>query len=770
MLVVQEILCANGVSSSQRQISFDTSLLKALPIELIQRGSRRKVTRPKSPVKLLSTMLGNVSGQSDSPHKGRPRALTGETSQHNVLSSGPILDAPTERGFSEKSPIKQVRDTANDGDRVKTSLSLLEDTFVAYVVALRSRSGNVVGKILQTRSTANELTVNELYNALLEDPARLEAAAVVSVDVLFAAFEKFLRMAWRESMGPILAPPMIQGLQSSFDMHDPKTFRFQFRQSFEELSPQNKRAFAATLRLLSDLLDASGNDGDRGVLIASFTEALVLTGNPHDYITLFDRLTEDYDTMFDGLVEHGGYLNSHECSSSRNRSVNTNSVGSNTSSLRRRFGFGSNSVRDRDDNRIEPESKVAAIWRTLSKNSRSPGESILATNVTKTSLIRSKSTDTDVRMGPPSRPLSRDRPLTSESNESADSTFRLGSSHLNTSGPVSTGQHRHGNARAMLRKKRRSSLSDLHALKNADDSLSVETLNFNRSGNQQPQPEQRTSNSPSGLHRQQPKSSPQRSGIPRFATPDSKENTPKPARSPTKHISRQSGSVTITSYTPVNRPTPVSQLPTPRAGLTERAWLPNGENIAKEPGVKSSTKMRLQSPQKIRQRLSQEQKHTTTADSDLQTEMNKIGEELSLLRSRPGSLGTISKSGFQSGSIEQLTHRLDAVQAQLTSMGPKLSSKEESESPELQKKLLASEKKIAKLDELYREANAENEALYERFNDELGKIVVRIRRGEGVDVLRSKLFEVQTDAQKLKSENAGMKREIVELQSLLQSK
>lgn len=51
------------------------------------------------------------------------------------------------------------------------------------------------------------------------------------------------------------------------------------------------------------LLDASGNDGDRGVLIASFAEALVLDGNPHDYITLLDRMVDDYDNLFDGNTD-----------------------------------------------------------------------------------------------------------------------------------------------------------------------------------------------------------------------------------------------------------------------------------------------------------------------------------------------------------------------------------------------------------------------------------------------------------------------------------
>lgn len=50
------------------------------------------------------------------------------------------------------------------------------------------------------------------------------------------------------------------------------------------------------------LLDASGNDGDRGALMATFAEALVLEGNPHEYITLLDRLVDDFDRLFDGNI------------------------------------------------------------------------------------------------------------------------------------------------------------------------------------------------------------------------------------------------------------------------------------------------------------------------------------------------------------------------------------------------------------------------------------------------------------------------------------
>ena len=56
----------------------------------------------------------------------------------------------------------------------KSPLALLEDTFTGYLVALRSRSGNVVGKVLRNRATAEELCVNELYNILRKSMGLLQ--------------------------------------------------------------------------------------------------------------------------------------------------------------------------------------------------------------------------------------------------------------------------------------------------------------------------------------------------------------------------------------------------------------------------------------------------------------------------------------------------------------------------------------------------------------------------------------------------------------------
>ena len=76
-----------------------------------------------------------------------------------------------------------------------------------------------------------------------------------------------------------------------------------------------------------------------------------------------------------------------------------------------------------------------------------------------------------------------------------------------------------------------------------------------------------------------------------------------------------------------------------------------------------------------------------------------------------------------------------------------------------------SEKKAKKLDELYREANAENEALYERFNEELGKILQGVKGGQVVEELKNKLKEAQEEIGGLKRENWRLKRENIGLRS-----
>jgi hypothetical protein len=99
--------------------------------------------------------------------------------------------------------------------------------------------------------------------------------------------------------------------------------------------------------------------------------------------------------------------------------------------------------------------------------------------------------------------------------------------------------------------------------------------------------------------------------------------------------------------------------------------------------------------------------------------------------------------------IDEINDRLSGIQADLVSS------------------LAVSESKCKKLDVLYRESNSENEALYARFNDELGKILKAVRGGDGVEEMRKKLRESEEEVAKLKRETVRLKRENVGLRAQL---
>ncbi len=754
--------------------------------------------RPLSPVKMISNLLSGVSlSQPNTPSKRRHNNIvTKELPSIPPPVPGKSLVEP--HGIPDDNPFSsKVTLLGTTSGSYKTPLALLEETSVAYVVALRSRSGIVVGKVLRSRASADELAVNELYNVLLEEPSRLQAAAEVPIDVLFAAYEKFLKRAWRDRMGPLISANAMQSLQSTFDSGKPVMFKQQVKRSLEEMSPQNKRAFVATIKLLSDLLDASGNDGDRGSLMASFAEALVYEGHPHDYIMLLDRLVDDYDGLFDEAttVLTEGNTTSATGSLSRTRSFNTGSISSNTSSLRRKFGFG---TLTRENSKNESESKVASIWRTLSKNAKSPGDKHSQppslSKASGPSLVRSRSTDIDGRMLPPLRPISRDRPTTSGSAPEEEPRSRPGSSHLTTSTLSSIGENTPTKPAILPRKKRRSSLSDILSLQPDPatawsplqprrpirvNNASIDTPPLTPSPTKQ-SPSQRTNGYPqhaSGLPRrygspERKENSPLRDNSPRKASSPSMPRTPN-AKTPIKHTSEE---VVITSFSPQKQYTSRSGIPAPNRGLSERPWPPNCNGTPPKKAASSIQKLRMQSPQKIRERLSQEQKTLTISDESFQTEMAKIGKEMAtykLQRSPTKPRSTIPATRSISRSTSSAP-TLDSLSAQLTTLSKNLSNFTETQkasllsiSTDVESSLLVSEKKGRKLDELYREANAENEALYERFNDELGKILANVRKGEGVEEMRSKMKEAQDEMVRLKKENARLKREAVGLRSMM---
>lgn len=461
------------------------------------------------------------------------------------------------------------------------------------------------------------------------------------------------------------------------------------------------------------LLDASGNDGDRGALIASFAEALVSDGNPHNYINLFDRVVDDYETFFDGdtalpsrsshaltwlpkatpifSMDEGKSAGSASNSLKRNGSFKTGSLSSNASSLGRRFGFGRG-----HDTRSDTDSKVASVWRTLSKTTKVASDSQSQPgNLPKTSLVRSRSTDTDTRMLPPSRPVSRDLPPLPSPSASDEYRSRPGSSHLSFTTLSTIGEAAPSKPAVVSKKKRRSSLSDLKPLNDplsmsawwsiqprqtnvsiqkAEQAMTLPrtpspnkssfTGYENRNPPQTPPPLQRTAlpqrfGSPQRLgsperprtsdrpgisdrpgtlerlgrfgsserlppvERQERLASPERLGkialeklpvsqrldspvrsLPserpeRSSVPQRKENMPLTSRinQPKKIVSKMVSDETVAiTSSPKKRQ---SGIPAPKAGLSERAWPPNGTSSPKKLPLAPTQKLRMQSPQKV---------------------------------------------------------------------------------------------------------------------------------------------------------------------------
>ncbi|KAL8692595.1 MAG: hypothetical protein Q9218_002411 [Villophora microphyllina] len=765
--------------------------------------SNNQSSRPLSPLKLVSNLFGGSTGQGDTPSKWRvPAPKIKEMPP--IPPPKPINHSGEDR--SKHPPGNEVTLIEASADNLPDPFAGLELAFNAYVIALRSRSGNIVGRILRNRAAADELEVNELYNTLLENPARVQAAAEVSIDVLFAAFEKFLAKAWQERMGTLLAEDTLLTMTSALDSGRPSHFTQQVNKCLEEMSPQSRRAFAAAIKLLSDLLEAAGNDGDRGALMASFTEALVSGSIPHDYITLFDRLVDDYDSLFDSSgadsTDASPGTGTASDSLKRNRSANTGSMSSNASSLKKRFGFGNLS---RENSKSEPESKVASVWRTLSKNAKSTGDSQQQpASLSKGSLLRSRSTDTDPRMLPPLRPASRDRPTPLNASPRDASNSRPTSSHMNMSILNTIGEDTPTKTPAALKKKRRSSLSDLKPVQDSaggDAWLPLQPRRLPQPGASIGAPPrtptsrtQSSRNTPSVDYSQR-FGSPERFGSQRqkspqrFGSPTQKENSPSQSGGPKKTnspsipryqytkppTSTEPSEVTIQKFSPKKRIPSSSGTSTARGGLTERAWPPN-TTINASPTKQtqaSPQKLRMQSPQKLRERLSNEQRALSGAEASLQAEIVKIGEEMSIFRlSRPDASKRPSpepSSTISQATTSSLESRLTSFSVSLTTLSTDLRSRYASLSKDVESSLLVSERKARKLDELYKEANAENEALYDKFNDELGKVLkgVKAGPGEGAEELRKKVKEGEEESGRLRRENARLRREVVGLRSQL---
>lgn len=152
----------------------------------------------------------------------------------------------------------------------------------------------------------------------------------------------------------------------------------------------------------------------------------------------------------------------------------------------------------------------------------------------------------------------------------------------------------------------------------------------------------------------------------------------------------------------------------------------------------------------------------------LQTELQKIGTELQgLSKPRSHRSGTLPSSIDRISNLQTLSMRIKDFETKQSSTLTDLSTRTSAIATDLESSLLVSEKRAKRLDELYREANAENEALYMKFNEELLKVVKGVKMGEGEQEVQRKLKEALEEVGRLKRENAKLKRENVGLRAQL---
>ncbi|KAJ5246225.1 hypothetical protein N7468_001208 [Penicillium chermesinum] len=752
-------------------IHSNLEILRYLTSNLMTHVKTSRSFRPPSPSKLISNLLGgsreNVptvkqpgSGNllADFPKMPPPR---GNLSRSNTLpSSFPTKDKDKEkeRGkekIEQSTKISVVGNTASRGQ--ESQLGLLEQTFAAYVLSLQSRSGNILGRMLRARENVDRAPVNELYNILLEDPSKLQTAAEVPVDTLFVAFETFMKNAWRSSMGSVLDNTTLRTLQGQFDTMSPREFEDQFKKFLTELSPQNRRALAAVIKLLAELLDASGNDGDRGALTMAFAEVLTEDGDPVHHVSLLDRLVDDFDSFFEEFIPSGSSVEGTlTCDLTKTSHTNSGSVSSNSSSFRKRFGFGSN--KDNKVRLIQSRTLREEACCVLNRLMWKPVSGI-------------------------TRPTSRDRPFGYASEEQIS---RPGTGHGQQPSTLSGIQGIGQDGVIRPRRKRRSSLSDLRPqtassevsqLSPAPPLRPVTPVSRPRSEIPTPTSQSRPRSgyfamSPSRGTSPSKAASPSRLGSPirrmspppRPSTPSRKENIDPKVPQP-EGPSKAQNDIPDSPTQESKRRSRATSIPQKTGGLRERSAVnTDGQRPQSSSSSQRTPRPRMQSPQKLRDRLQTEKRYQATSQLGVRDEIAALGDELQrALRLTPSNLRSMEPGAQNDTAFNQesaLEGRFRRLEERFDQLVGEYNGRTSALERDLESSLVFSEKRVKKLDELYREASAENEALYDRFNSELSSIAKDARAGSSEEAMKSQLSTALEEISRLKKENFRLKREV----------
>lgn len=786
--------------------------------------SKPRGIRPHSPVKALASMFGG-SSRHEVEQKSAPSAsqlFAKAPSMRPKIGPKSTSDSRLP-AVLEPSPPKVTLISKVEEKSAMDPIDALEKTLMNYVLALQARKGNVIGRVISNRAMADEAVVNELYNAIIDQPLNHELAAQSSIDVLFAAFEKFLKNAWRERLGPVIDISTLDDLQYNSSMLAPIEYEDYLLKVLNDLAPQNQRAFKATLGLLVDLLGAMTNDGDRGALMATVTEMLVCDGNPHDYMPLMDRFVEEHEVILSNGARSGNTTPYHGSmtSSSAARSTATGSFSSKASSFGKRLGFTSMSR----ENSKSSDSKMSSVLRTLSKTGR------LGEPQNRGLLDRTKSVDFSARSSPLSRPGSRDRPtVLGAFEEPRPATGRSWDQLEPMESLKESGVVERANSH---KKKRRSSLSEIEGLPLPNTSpfwgspsprrpekspLASRSGLVSRDVTPQLTPAGQGRIQPPTLLRPRegspftkaaggflpapvtPMGSPTRSNAVRHKATERKENhLPSSPINPYTTNNLSSTPLQRANTTqPHHRRSP-SQIPVPRGILSER---PGSGNTpppplapqtatsttttsptklpAPSPSPSPSKKLRMQTPQKLRNRLQTQQEAVGNAETGLQAELAKIGEELAALNLQSASPTKADASAASasapaleppvqqhqqrksSATLQNLSGRLKALETKLPHLVGNLTRHTTMLEEEIAGALKVAEKKARETERRVAEVGKENEVLLRRSNEELARVFAAVsggKDGDGVVELKKSLGESMKEGERWREEVGRLKRE-----------
>lgn len=138
--------------------------------------------------------------------------------------------------------------------------------------------------------------------------------------------------------------------------------------------------------------------------------------------------------------------------------------------------------------------------------------------------------------------------------------------------------------------------------------------------------------------------------------------------------------------------------------------------------------------------------------------MSKIGDELAQIRIGPrgtkSHTSSTTTSSTSTDEVRRLASRLTKFESQTSSTLSDLTKKYETLSSTFQTTIAKREQEVKGLDKLYQDVNEENDVLFERFNDELGKVATAMRCGDAEKELLQLLTKTRGQEGLMRAENA----------------